>query len=624
MSVNFAGIKDFLSRRSLFFLILASLIFTLLPVQPLVAENHMPPGQMQQDSIDLMQGNSYYNISEFRSKAQPDTVMSWASANLPVIPEGTRGATRKDPNQLAVIFSSESSSDHLSTIRLQKSKVGEDDSTESINCDGFADVNCTSANTKYQSMRIDSFMPPCVADSTSACIKSFALKLSDGTLINGAPSIQVPMGAKSFASKKFLDGSTAFTGSVPWIWKADTKDGASAGYLLRGTLKNYGSKSGSEWTVTKPRFNFEIIPLSLEQTSEITVAPRIEDFAYGKAGYRAVRQVSIQPSCVAHDIGKCYHRSVFPTNARVVLELKLPNSLSGWMSGRLNKPNVVTEQIDSAFDLLKVEAGVGVNVVAGGWVKWKEVPESYFVKADGSQNDFGYGRLSGAAGAHSGGVDTLEIYQLWQKYIPDKALITFPSWTLSSTKIDASQSCVDVKGIQGVVATNASAYSPGAPDFNKESQTLDYRVAAPHFAADGKSENIGTYGLSMRADLVQCLYGVKEVPAKVEISITSGSTGESRGSTVELYRNGNWVYLSAEGFTFSAPTLKVKLVQPEPPKVEVASPATNTATPEVKTVITAKPTPAVAKKIRITCIKGKVTKMVSGTNPKCPTGYKKK
>jgi hypothetical protein len=121
----------------------------------------------------------------------------------------------------------------------------------------------------------------------------------------------------------------------------------------------------------------------------------------------------------------------------------------------------------------------------------------------------------------------------------------------------------------------------------------------------------------MRSDLVQCLYGVKEVPEKVEISITSGSSGESRGSTVSLYRNGNWVYLSAEGFTFSSPTLKVKLVQPQAVKTEVAK------TEAVKTEVAAAPKKAVTIKV-ISCAKGKITKKVSGTNPKCPAGYKKK
>jgi hypothetical protein len=40
-----------------------------------------------------------------------------------------------------------------------------------------------------------------------------------------------------------------------------------------------------------------------------------------------------------------------------------------------------------------------------------------------------------------------------------------------------------------------------------------------------------------------------------------------------------------------------------------------------KPAVTAKPA---AKKITITCIKGKLSKKVSAVAPKCPTGYKKK
>jgi hypothetical protein len=37
------------------------------------------------------------------------------------------------------------------------------------------------------------------------------------------------------------------------------------------------------------------------------------------------------------------------------------------------------------------------------------------------------------------------------------------------------------------------------------------------------------------------------------------------------------------------------------------------------------PKPAAkAKNVNITCIKGKLTKKVTGSAPKCPTGYKKK
>ena len=63
-------------------------------------------------------------------------------------------------------------------------------------------------------------------------------------------------------------------------------------------------------------------------------------------------------------------------------------------------------------------------------------------------------------------------------------------------------------------------------------------------------------------------------------------------------KNG-WLTLGAYGFTFSTPTVRVKLTQ------EVVK-------------------PVVLKKTTITCVKGKIVKKVTATNPLCPKGYKKK
>jgi hypothetical protein len=61
------------------------------------------------------------------------------------------------------------------------------------------------------------------------------------------------------------------------------------------------------------------------------------------------------------------------------------------------------------------------------------------------------------------------------------------------------------------------------------------------------------------------------------------------------------------------PTIKVKLVQ-DKPLGSSAVPSKQTA-PVKKTV---------PKLKTINCVKGKMSKKVSGSNPKCPTGYKKK
>ncbi|NDH45991.1 MAG: hypothetical protein EBY04_06440, partial [Actinobacteria bacterium] len=54
----------------------------------------------------------------------------------------------------------------------------------------------------------------------------------------------------------------------------------------------------------------------------------------------------------------------------------------------------------------------------------------------------------------------------------------------------------------------------------------------------------------------------------------------------------------------------------------------STGTAAVKTTATtaapAATSPATTKVMKITCVKGKVTRVVSGAPPKCPPGFKKK
>jgi len=573
------------------------------------------------NSKDLMQGNDFYRIETFQSKSPPDSILGWFQKNLPTIPEGSRGATRKDPSKLGVSFSSELPMALLSSIRVFKSQVGESDSGVSYLCSSITDPKCAPATTFGNSLRVDSVLGNCAKDPVSGCVESFSLILDDKSEVIAKPIQEIPLGTKTFPGEASTTKINYPAGLSAWIWEVDVPGAATKRYLLRGSVTTYAKKSSNVWDFQKPTFNFELIPISAEVAP--VIAPRLENFKYKNTQDPVVRQVSIQPSCLAHDTNACYHRVDFPKGARANVKLKLPNTVTGWLNGRLVKPNVSTQPIDNLYDRVTVEAGPSENIIAGGWVEWAKIPEALFFNDDGTPNTMGVGRLDGAAGMYSGSVGAIENYLKWQQYLGEKALLKTQGWTISSTVVEATDSCASTaKGLLGVVASNASAYSPGAPTFNKESQTLDYRVAAPHFAPDGVTENLGTYGLSMRSDLVQCLYGVKEVPVKVEISITSGSSGESRGSTVSLFRNGNWVYLSAEGFTFSSPTLKVKLVQPEAVKTEVAK--TEVAKTDVaKTEVTAAPKKVVALKV-ISCAKGKITKKVSGTNPKCPAGYKKK
>jgi hypothetical protein len=87
--------------------------------------------------------------------------------------------------------------------------------------------------------------------------------------------------------------------------------------------------------------------------------------------------------------------------------------------------------------------------------------------------------------------------------------------------------------------------------------------------------------------------------------------GEAKKATTLVSEKNNWLRLSAKGFTYSSPTVKVTLTQEAPKQASAVKPST-----------VAKP--AAAKKTSITCVKGKTSKKITAVNPKCPSGYKKK
>ena len=87
-------------------------------------------------------------------------------------------------------------------------------------------------------------------------------------------------------------------------------------------------------------------------------------------------------------------------------------------------------------------------------------------------------------------------------------------------------------------------------------------------------------------------------------------------------------------YTLKRATLKLSEVQvaptPTPTPTPTPSPSASTSqsplateSPSVVTKVSATPK-VLAKKITITCLKGKIMKTVTAVNPKCPAGYKKK
>ena len=105
-----------------------------------------------------------------------------------------------------------------------------------------------------------------------------------------------------------------------------------------------------------------------------------------------------------------------------------------------------------------------------------------------------------------------------------------------------------------------------------------------HHTEDGVTLTRGSYDLAIRSSVARCVYGFTNAPFQASISVV-GADGTEQTIATESVREDKkreWLFLSAQNFTFSAPTIKVKLVQDKP--ISSTKTANKEAAPVKKTV----------------------------------------
>ena len=571
-------------------------------------------------------GNS--DKSGFISKYPPDRSVDVFKSSQP----SKGGFTDQNYPYYGVTFDSSTRNQSIPFMRVENRRS--DGNRDEFLCTSIDDPEC-SPEKDWGFIFVQGGIGNCDANPGTACVASFSVITAEGKEVIAKPLMKFPKNAKEFPGKVNPDGTGYAAGLASWIWRAEGDGpGDEHDYLLTGNVDSVGQNRNKSWKELQSReFFFEAVPIFRENSPLIKAPEKIMQKKVGR-DYREILTSNNETSCYANDDGVCLHRREFQPNTRLKISLQLPKFISGWLNGRLNKPAVTSNSFSANTDLVTVEAGPEENIFAGKWMNRSDIKDFSFKNSEIEKKFKGmfqgyYNRDNPNSLRDSGEEGAIDAYDLWAPYMGENAFAVNKTWTLSNARSNNPSNCVqkETGGIQGVVTTNASAYEATAPKYNKENGTLEYRVAAPHFAPDGKTENIGTYGLAMSITLLKCLYGITNVPTSASVSITTNA-GVERVATVALNQIGKWVFLNAENFTFSSPTLRIKLNQTSSAatqstgttEVKKESPAPEAK--EVKEVAAAKP--AAAKKITITCTKGKLIKKLSGTNPKCPVGYKKK
>ena len=484
-------------------------------------------------------------------------------------------------------------------------------------CDSIEAKDCTTPD--INALIFTAIFTKCLNDADTDCIDSFSIKNEDGSVIpatfqrNWVPA-PVYRGDKS----KFLP-----TGYGPSSWTLTNSKGVVETYALSvGVTGNLPLLNKANKT------NFETFFAAIQPIREVAggeyIGPVANVTRRGNGFSPGHNTVYIEKGCQIAENGRCGYRLPHDLEKTVLLKVRLSQPVQGWLHGRMKDANIVMTTAADNSQVVEISAKPLSIPSVYGWVKWSDLPqkvkELYPVGAGGTSRgyeDFTTTDLNSRTllpKSMVAGDLAISEMNLWLPLLNDKAAAMRTFWVAQTIRGELpfdSQNCVRGKGFTGVIGTNAVVYSDGPPKFDKAEQSLNYTVGASHLDSKGELFK-GYYQLNLRSDVARCLYGFGSAPIQAKIEVSS-SDGTPSVATTIINESDGWLKMTAAGFTFSTPQIKVKLSQDQTAPQASASP-----TPAASTKS------AAVKKSSITCVKGKTTKKVTSINPKCPTGYKKK
>ena len=493
-------------------------------------------------------------------------------------------------------------------------------------CTGWDDPSCK----VYDNLYTDLILSPCLNDADRACLESVEANNSSGALEK--LSLYGEATSQKIAKYQFKNGSELVdlpAGGGLSVWKSSVKnsDGSDKFYAAHILLRYIATskKSGlvAEDQISLNDFKGQIYPVTLQPGGIC------KEFAIG---------------------AQCINSANFSGSEKLAVTLRMNKSLTGWIFGRMQNAEFSVAPLDASYNKIRIggdvtlvpefmaivaKSDIAKNPKLEKYLKdlftigppWLSVPNPGL----GTWNDDNIGGRQSTTydGFLSAQTTTRLLSNNFDKFpllaaFEDQLKPFSPAasnngrnilretnsifWNFGANTYLGNNKCSsDKTKLHGLVVTNAPIYEKGPPEFKDGS--LNYRVAGIHNNIDG-TEFKGRYTYIVRSDTARCYYGFSNAPIEARVEVVSANNTSQVASVLVSEKDG-FIKLQADNFTFSSPTIKMKLSQ----ATEVA---------QAKPVEVA-PTKAVPQKSSvITCIKGKISKKVSGVSPKCPSGYKKK
>ena len=491
-------------------------------------------------------------------------------------------------------------------------------------CREYSDPNCQNA----QNIWYNSVLDVCKSESDTNCLLRVTA-IKDGKEIAGKFAQNYPETSKytfkGDASKNIPDGGLPSL----WTFEGINHQGGDKFLVQARYFHNGNGYWGESVNLSPFEFTAGVFAMSVDKNQiheDFEVVTEGSNRPAGKA-WGGNSSVGRNGCFAVGKAGECAIGWPLPSEVRFRLEIRTSIPLTSFLHGRLLNPEIKITTDGSARQIFSIEGGSVSVPILHTWVKNTDMPKGLRDYLYAQTNFGGWYYYQDGQGTGRDNVqlripvdaytpEYFQQYLWWLEVAKDKSIGNKTMWvarTLSSAEISTSgtQKCLgDTKNLTGMVTTNADMYVSAPPTFNEATQSLDYKVSSPHFDENGKL-NVGNYNLVLSSEAARCLYNFSKAPISATVSIVSAD-GTAQVATTTVNEKNGWLYLSANGFTYSAPTVRVKLTQ------EAEKPAV-TPSPSASAVPV-----AVAKKTTITCVKGKTSKKVTAVKPVCPTGYKKK
>jgi len=454
-----------------------------------------------------------------------------------------------DDSQSALSYSS-----GLGDTNVNSNPDGTQASGTKLYCKDLQDAACAQTTN----FSVFAILQPCKSEADLFCVQEVYAKTPSGK-ISGKFTENLPaQGPTDFVGDSSLGLPS---GGPPSIWQIPGIKNSSGGdsYTLIVSTRGRGQRANSTST---PTFQFNEYTVAMYATSIKSGTYQLVT-ADGN-GLDAI----VGGGCATNSESKCALRESFPTDGTSFgVSIRFPKAPSNWFYGRLSKPTFTLNKSASGNAVVLDVSGEPVTVpVLFGKSSWAGLPPE--LQSRYRTSGFpSVGKMYGVADpnqwdvAHLASSKDFEVLKAWLPVVKDTAAALTTQWYFKASNEGSDPRFASRDDqVDGIVTSNATAYVPGPPSFNQQTQSLEYQVGAPHLTPSGATFR-GTYDLTIRADAARAIYGfAKNVPVKATVSIVS-ENGQEIAAQEQVGEKDGWFFLRAENFTFSSPKLRVKLTQ---------------------------------------------------------------